>query len=72
MKNISLKEWSSISTAILTALAVLYTTIAKIWGLPFVEEIPNTIYALSAFIATVLGITTVGKVSTRQKAKQKV
>lgn len=40
----------------LPALAVLYGTIGKIWGLPFIQEIPLTITAIALFLNTLLGI----------------
>lgn len=40
----------------LPAIAVLYTVLAKIWGLPFESEIPATINAIAVFIGTLIGI----------------
>lgn len=40
----------------LPAVAVLYTVLAKIWGLPFESEIPATINAIAVFIGTLIGI----------------
>ncbi len=40
----------------LPALAILYITLAKIWGLPFGEEISATINAVALFIGTLIGI----------------
>lgn len=40
----------------LPALAVLYFTLAKIWGLPYEAEIPATINAIALFIGTLIGI----------------
>ena len=40
----------------LPALAVLYTALAKIWGLPYGAEIPATINAVALFIGTLIGI----------------
>ena len=42
----------------LPALATLYFAIAKIWGLPYMEEIPATIMAVDLFLGTLLGIST--------------
>lgn len=40
----------------LPALAVLYFTLAKIWGLPYGAEIPATINAIAVFIGALIGI----------------
>jgi hypothetical protein len=40
----------------LPALAVFYTVIAKIWGLPFESEIPATINAVAVLIGSLIGI----------------
>lgn len=40
----------------LPALAVLYFTLAKIWGLPYGAEIPATINAVAVFIGALIGI----------------
>jgi hypothetical protein len=37
-------------------LAVLYFTLAKIWGLPYGAEIPATINAIAVFIGALIGI----------------
>ena len=38
------------------AAAVLYATLAKIWGLPYGAEIPATINAVSVFIGVLIGV----------------
>lgn len=40
----------------LPALAVLYFTLAKIWGLPYGAEITATINAVALFIGALIGI----------------
>jgi hypothetical protein len=40
----------------LPASALLYSAIAKIWGLPYGAEIPATINAVALFIGTLIGI----------------
>lgn len=40
----------------LPAVAVFYTVIAKIWGLPFEAEIPATINAVAVLIGSLIGI----------------
>ena len=43
---------------ILPALAVLYATLGKIWGLPYGAEIPATIMAVDALLGACLHIST--------------
>lgn len=45
-----------IAQIILPALSVLYATLGKIWGLPFVEQIPATIMAIDTFMGVALKI----------------
>lgn len=45
-----------IALTILPALAVLYATIGKIWGLPYVSEIPATIMAVDTAMGVILHI----------------
>ena len=40
----------------LPACAVLYFTLAKIWGLPYGAEITATINAIALFIGSLIGI----------------
>lgn len=47
-----------IALTILPALATLYAVLGKIWGLPFVTEIPATIMAIDTAMGTVLHIST--------------
>jgi uncharacterized membrane protein YuzA (DUF378 family) len=46
----------TVCTIILPALATLYTTLAGIWGFPFVEQVVGTITAVDLFIGAVIGI----------------
>lgn len=41
---------------VLPSLSVLYSTIGKIWNLPFTEQIPLTIMAVDVFLNALLGI----------------
>ena len=41
---------------VLPALAVLYTTLGDIWGLPYTSEIPATIMGVDVFLNALLGI----------------
>ena len=45
-----------VALVVLPALAILYGTLATIWGLPYGEQIPDTITAVDLFIGVVLGI----------------
>ena len=47
-----------IALLVLPAAATFYSTIAGIWGLPFGDEISQTIIAVDTFIGVVLGIST--------------
>lgn len=47
-----------IGMVVLPALAVFYTTLAGIWNLPFVEEVPKTIMAVDLLFNTCLGFST--------------
>ena len=45
-----------IALTILPAMAVLYATVGKIWGLPYVSEIPATIMAIDTAMGVMLHI----------------
>ena len=45
-----------IALIVLPAVAVLYESIAGIWGLPFAEQIPDTITAVDLFLGVLLGV----------------
>ena len=47
-----------IAQILLPALATLYFAIAKIWGLPYAEQIVGTMTAIDAFLGALLGIST--------------
>lgn len=40
----------------LPAIAVLYGTLSKIWGLPYSVEIPATVNAVGVFIGVLIGV----------------
>ena len=48
-----------IAQILLPALATLYFGIAKIWNLPYSEEIVGTITAIDLFLGALLGISTI-------------
>lgn len=47
-----------IALTIIPALAVLYATLGKIWGLPYVSEIPATLMAIDTAMGVMLHIST--------------
>lgn len=47
-------KWVAI--LLLPALAVLYKTVAAEWGLPYGQQVYNTVYAVHIFLGTILGI----------------
>ena len=48
MSNETYDILKEIALTILPAVAVLYATLGKIWGLPYVSEVPATIMAISS------------------------
>ena len=48
-----------ITLFLLPALSVFYVSLAGVWGWPLSDEIAGTIAAVVAFLATVLGISSV-------------
>ena len=47
-----------IAQYLLPALATLYFAIARVWGLPYGEQIVGTITAIDTFLGVILGIST--------------
>lgn len=45
-----------IALVVLPAVAILYGSLAGIWGLPYAEQIPETITAIDLFLGVLLGI----------------
>ena len=45
-----------VALIVLPAIAVLYGSLAGIWGLPCAEQIPDTITTIDLFLGVVLGI----------------
>ena len=56
MSNQMYDKLKYLAQIVLPALATLYTGIAKIWGLPFIVEIPATIVAIDTFLGALLKI----------------
>lgn len=44
---------------VLPACATLYRGVGMIWQLPYVEEIPQTIIVIDAFLGALLGVSTI-------------
>lgn len=56
MTNEAYDILKEIALTVLPALATLYAVVGKIWGLPFVTEIPATIMAVDTFLGAILHI----------------
>ena len=56
MSNKTYDILKEIALTILPAVAVLYATLGKIWGLPYVSELPATIMAIDTFLGVCLHI----------------
>lgn len=56
MSNSTYDILKEIALTILPAIAVLYATLGKIWGLPYVSEIPATVMAIDTFLGVCLHI----------------
>lgn len=54
MNNKMYDVLKNIALVVLPALATLWLTIAKIWGLPYGEEIAATITAIDVFLGALL------------------
>lgn len=56
LKNKTYDVLKYIAQIVLPALAVLYTTLSQIWGLPYGEAISATIMAVDLFLGALLKI----------------
>lgn len=45
-----------VALVVLPAIAILYESLAGIWGLPFADQIPATITAVDLFLGVLLGV----------------
>ena len=54
--NYDFLKW--VAQILLPAFATLYFAIAQIWGLPYAEQVVDTITAIDAFLGALLGIST--------------
>ena len=59
MKNevYDVPKW--VAMLLLPALATLVATVGSIWGLPYADQISQTIVAVNAALAMILGISTI-------------
>lgn len=48
-----------IALIFLPALATLWFTVAKIWGLPYIAEITGTLVAIDTFLGALIGISNI-------------
>lgn len=55
-KTYGFLKW--IALYFLPALGTLYFALARVWGLPYGEEVVGTISAIDAFLGVILGIST--------------
>ena len=51
---------------VLPAIAVFYTDLATIWGLPYGDKIPDTIMSVNLLLGVVLGISSATYNKTRK------
>ena len=58
LSNTTYDILKEVALTILPALATLYAVLGKIWGLPFVTEIPATIMAIDTAMGAILHIST--------------
>ena len=58
MSNKTYDILKKIAQVWLPAIGTLYFALARIWNLPFAEEIVGTITAIDAFLGALLGIST--------------
>ncbi len=56
-KTYDILKW--VAQILLPALGALYFALAKIWGLPYSNEVVGTITAIDAFLGALLGISTI-------------
>ncbi len=53
-KTYDILKW--VALIVMPATAILYESLAGIWGLPFANEIPATITAVDLFLGVLLGV----------------
>ena len=50
-------KWATL--VFLPGLGTLYSEMAKLWGWPFIEQIPGTLQTLAFFIGSLIGVSTI-------------
>ena len=58
MSNVTYDRLKEFAQVWIPAIGTLYFAIAKIWGLPYPEEIVGTLTAIDAFMGAILHIST--------------
>ena len=58
LKNSTYDILKYIALIVLPALAVFYSTLSNIWGLPFHDAIPDTIMAIDLLLGALLKVST--------------
>ena len=58
LKNSTYDALKYLALVVLPAVATLWGTLAKIWGLPYETQIPMTIMAVDTFLGVLLQIST--------------
>lgn len=58
-----------IALIFLPAIATLWFTVAKIWGLPYIAEITGTLVAIDTFIGALIGISNIQYNALKEGAK---
>lgn len=53
-KTYDILKW--VALIVLPALAIFYESLAGVWGLPFAEQIPDTIMICDLLLGTLLGV----------------
>lgn len=59
MKNETYDVLKWVAMLLLPALATLISTLGNIWGLPWAPQVSDTIVAVNAALAMILGISTI-------------
>lgn len=59
MKNETYDVLKWVAMLLLPALATLVSTLGTIWGLPWAPQVSDTIVAVNAALAMILGISTI-------------
>lgn len=75
LKELKNKNWYKIlyhiSAVALPAFAAFYFTVSNIWGLPFGQEVMDTLMAVAVLIATLIGAVETSAFVARRKERKK-